>query len=92
MVEDHTFAFYFILGLFPKEEHSYCYQAVSSLQPLQVQGELHITKKPLCYFVVWSPTEFHYQVARPPGRHPPEHPDLIITILLSILTCWSLSS
>ena len=28
----------------------------------QVQGELHIARKEVCYFVVWSPTEFHYQV------------------------------
>ena len=28
----------------------------------QVQGELHIARKDVCYFVVWSPTEFHYQV------------------------------
>ena len=28
-----------------------------------MQGELHICRKELCYFVVWSPTEFHYQVS-----------------------------
>jgi hypothetical protein len=28
----------------------------------QVQGELHICRKDICYFVVWSPKEFHYQV------------------------------
>jgi len=36
-----------------KEDHPYYYQ---------VQGELHIARKEVCYFVVWSPTEFHYQV------------------------------
>ena len=36
-----------------KENHDYYYQ---------VQGELNICKKDICYFVVWSPTEFHYQV------------------------------
>jgi hypothetical protein len=28
-----------------------------------VQGELHICRKEICYFVVWSPKEFHYQVS-----------------------------
>ena len=36
-----------------KEDHDFYYQ---------VQGELNICKRELCYFVVWSPTEFHYQV------------------------------
>eukprot|EP00092_Neocalanus_flemingeri_P035623 GFUD01038780.1.p1 GENE.GFUD01038780.1~~GFUD01038780.1.p1 ORF type:complete len:448 (-),score=121.66 GFUD01038780.1:176-1381(-) len=36
-----------------KEDHDYYYQ---------VQGELNISKRDVCYFVVWSPTEFHYQV------------------------------
>ena len=54
-----------------REEHDYYYQ---------VQGELNITKRQVCYFVgerrnrwsgwllqadyflVWSPTEFHYEV------------------------------
>ena len=36
-----------------KENHPYYYQ---------VQGELHVARKEVCYFVVWSPTEFHYQV------------------------------
>lgn len=36
-----------------KEDHPYYYQ---------VQGELRISRKDLCYFVVWSPKEFHYQV------------------------------
>jgi len=36
-----------------KENHDYYYQ---------VQGELNICKRDVCYFVVWSPTEFHYQV------------------------------
>ena len=29
---------------------------------LQVQGELNISGREVCYFVVWSPSEFHYQV------------------------------
>ena len=36
-----------------REDHEYYYQ---------VQGELNISKRQVCYFVVWSPTEFHYQV------------------------------
>jgi len=36
-----------------REDHEYYYQ---------VQGELNISKREVCYFVVWSPTEFHYQV------------------------------
>jgi len=36
-----------------KEDHPYYYQ---------VQGELRICQKNVCYFVVWSPKEFHYQV------------------------------
>ena len=36
-----------------KEDHDYYYQ---------VQGELNICQKKFCYFVVWSPKEFHYQV------------------------------
>lgn len=36
-----------------KEYHEYYYQ---------VQGELNICQREVCYFVVWSPTEFHYQV------------------------------
>jgi len=27
-----------------------------------VQGELNISRREVCYFVVWSPSEFHYQV------------------------------
>ena len=33
-----------------KKDHDYFYQ---------VQGELNIAQKEICYFVVWSPTEFH---------------------------------
>ncbi|XP_023338397.1 uncharacterized protein LOC111709047 [Eurytemora carolleeae] len=36
-----------------KEDHPYYYQ---------IQGELRICDKATCYFVVWSPKEFHYQV------------------------------
>jgi len=36
-----------------KENHPYFYQ---------VQGMLRICGKDICYFVVWSPKEFHYQV------------------------------
>ena len=36
-----------------REDHEYYYQ---------VQGHLNISRRELCYFVVWSPTEFHYQV------------------------------
>jgi len=35
------------------EDHDFYYQ---------IQGQLNICKKEFCYFVVWSPSEFHYQV------------------------------
>jgi len=34
-------------------DHDYYYQ---------VQGEMNICKRDICYFVVWSPTEFFYQL------------------------------
>ena len=36
-----------------KEDHEYYFQ---------VQGLLNISRREVYYFVVWSPTEFHYQV------------------------------
>jgi len=36
-----------------KEDHGYYYQ---------VQGELNIAQRETCYFVVWSPTQFHCEL------------------------------
>ena len=38
-----------------KKEHNYHYQ---------VQGELNICQRDTCYFVVWSPDQFHCEVIK----------------------------
>jgi len=55
----------FCLGLTPtgelrlKRDHNYFYQ---------VQGELNMSQRETCYFVVWSPEQFHCEIVHRDGQ------------------------
>jgi len=42
-------------GLKLKQTHDYYYQ---------IQGQMHITKRSKCYFLVWSPSGYHMEIVQ----------------------------